>query len=71
MKVIANCINYLGENDYAQGTNFIKQQFLDTSNFSQKIYHHYTCAISTENVKFVFQSVKETLLQDTLNDFML
>jgi len=46
--------DYSGDNTYEKGTNFIKQQFLDTSNFSQKIYHHYTCAISTENVKFVF-----------------
>jgi len=63
--------DYQGESNFEQGTSFIKQQFLDTSNFNQKIYYHYTCAISTENVKFVFKCVRDTLLDETLSDFIM
>eukprot|EP00339_Tiarina_fusa_P022903 CAMPEP_0117028672 /NCGR_PEP_ID=MMETSP0472-20121206/20832_1 /TAXON_ID=693140 ORGANISM="Tiarina fusus, Strain LIS" /NCGR_SAMPLE_ID=MMETSP0472 /ASSEMBLY_ACC=CAM_ASM_000603 /LENGTH=354 /DNA_ID=CAMNT_0004736235 /DNA_START=8 /DNA_END=1072 /DNA_ORIENTATION=+ len=63
--------DFKGESNYEQGTSFIKQQFFETRNFNQKIYHHYTCAISTENVKFVFGAVKDILLDDTISAFVL
>lgn len=35
------------------------------------LYHHFTCAIDTENIKVVFNAVKGTLLQRNLETLML
>ncbi|XP_013412232.1 guanine nucleotide-binding protein subunit alpha-12 [Lingula anatina] len=35
------------------------------------LFHHFTTAIDTENIKFVFQAVKDTILQDNLKSLML
>lgn len=35
------------------------------------LFHHFTTAIDTENIKFVFQAVKDTILQDNLRSLML
>ncbi|CAL8271762.1 unnamed protein product [Boreogadus saida] len=53
------------------------QAFLVTS-FSRKrrnrvrpLFHHFTTAVDTENIRFVFHAVKDTILQDNLKDIML
>lgn len=38
---------------------------------SQPLFHHFTTAIDTQNIKFVFQAVKDTLLGDHLRTLML
>ncbi|KAK2143979.1 hypothetical protein NP493_4349g00002 [Ridgeia piscesae] len=38
---------------------------------SKALFHHFTTAIDTENIKFVFQAVKDTILQDNLKSLML
>ncbi len=38
---------------------------------SKPLFHHFTTAIDTENIKFVFQAVKDTILQDNLKSLML
>lgn len=35
------------------------------------LFHHFTTAIDTQNIKFVFQAVKDTILQDNLQCLML
>lgn len=35
------------------------------------LFHHFTTAVDTENIKFVFQAVKDTILQDNLKSLML
>lgn len=35
------------------------------------LYHHFTTAVSTENVRFVFRDVKDTILHDNLKQLML
>lgn len=35
------------------------------------LYSHYTCATDTENIRIVFKSVKDTLLQESLEQFNL
>lgn len=62
---------FQGANTYEGGSAYIRQQFLDSSNFNQKIYTHLTCAISTENIKFVFTSIKDTLLNVALGDALV
>ncbi len=38
---------------------------------SKPLFHHFTTAVDTENIKFVFQAVKDTILQDNLKSLML
>eukprot|EP00794_Sanderia_malayensis_P008985 gene8985-9945_t len=38
---------------------------------SKALFHHFTTAIDTENIKFVFHAVKDTILQDNLKALML
>lgn len=38
---------------------------------AKPLFHHFTTAIDTENIKFVFQAVKDTILHDNLKSLML
>lgn len=38
---------------------------------SKPLFHHFTTAIDTENIKHVFQDVKDTILHDNLKLLML
>ena len=38
---------------------------------SKPLFHHFTTAVDTENIKFVFQAVRDTILQDNLKQLML
>ncbi|XP_048846245.1 guanine nucleotide-binding protein subunit alpha-12a [Brienomyrus brachyistius] len=40
-------------------------------NRSRPLFHHFTTAIDTENVRFVFRAVKDTILQQNINIIML
>ncbi|XP_065540623.1 guanine nucleotide-binding protein subunit alpha-12 isoform X2 [Lathamus discolor] len=40
-------------------------------NRSKPLFHHFTTAIDTENIRFVFHAVKDTILQENLKDIML
>lgn len=52
--------------------NFILGLFDDRRRERNKpLFHHFTTAIDTENIKFVFQAVKDTILQDNLKSLML
>uniref|UniRef100_A0A803Y0Y7 Uncharacterized protein n=1 Tax=Meleagris gallopavo TaxID=9103 RepID=A0A803Y0Y7_MELGA len=43
-----------------------------TSFYSDKIiYSHFTCATDTENIRFVFAAVKDTILQLNLKEYNL
>ena len=47
---------------------FILKMFLDTDKI---IYSHFTCATDTENIRFVFAAVKDTILQVHLKAYNL
>lgn len=52
--------------------NFILQMFDSRRRERTKaLFHHFTTAIDTENIKFVFHAVKDTILQDNLKSLML
>lgn len=38
---------------------------------SKPLFHHFTTAVDTENIKHVFQDVKDTILHDNLRSIML
>ena len=58
--------NYQGGLNFDVASQFIKQRFLEQNTSPHEVYTHFTCAISTENVEFVFSCVRETLLKEVL-----
>lgn len=52
------------ECDYLQARDFIARMFINVNqDRSADIYPHFTCATDTENIKFVFDVVKNHILQ--------
>ncbi|VDO59619.1 unnamed protein product [Onchocerca flexuosa] len=46
--------------------------FVDLNPDADKIiYSHFTCATDTENIRFVFAAVKDTILQHNLKEYNL
>jgi len=62
--------NYIGGCNFEASTAFIKARFLEQNQSPHVIYTHFTCAISTENIEFVFKAVRETVLKKILNEVM-
>ncbi|CAG08422.1 unnamed protein product [Tetraodon nigroviridis] len=55
-----------------QAREFILKMFVDLNPDSDKIiYSHFTCATDTENIRFVFAAVKDTILQLNLKEYNL
>jgi len=63
--------NYTGGCNFENASTFIKQKFLDQNKSQHSIYTHFTCAISTENIEFVFRCVRETVLNQTLQEVIV
>jgi len=58
---------YKGGADFDKGTKFLTQKFLSKNNDSQKlIFAHVTCATDTENVRIVFNSVRVSILSNSI-----
>lgn len=63
--------NYTGGCNFENASAFIKARFLEQNQSPHVIYTHFTCAISTENIEFVFKCVRETVLKKILNEVIL
>ncbi|CAB3366324.1 Hypothetical predicted protein [Cloeon dipterum] len=60
------------QRDAIRAREFILQMFVDMNPDSEKIiYSHFTCATDTENIRFVFAAVKDTILQSNLKEYNL
>ncbi|KAH6946372.1 hypothetical protein HPB50_013196 [Hyalomma asiaticum] len=58
--------------DAFHAREFILKMFVDLNQDSEKvIYSHFTCATDTENIRFVFAVVKDTILQLNLKGYNL
>ncbi|XP_013772219.1 guanine nucleotide-binding protein G(q) subunit alpha-like isoform X1 [Limulus polyphemus] len=60
------------QQDYIAAREFILQMYLDQSPYpDHMVYSHFTCATDTENIRFVFAAVKDTILQLNLKEYNL
>ncbi|XP_014678420.1 PREDICTED: guanine nucleotide-binding protein G(q) subunit alpha [Priapulus caudatus] len=60
------------QRDAQAAREFILRMFVDLNPDSDKIiYSHFTCATDTENIRFVFAAVKDTILQLNLKEYNL
>jgi len=61
--------DYKGENEYKPTSQYIRNQFVGMKlKKKRKIYPHITCATDTNNVKRVFESVKDFMVSRILSD---
>ncbi|XP_034266086.1 guanine nucleotide-binding protein subunit alpha-14-like isoform X3 [Pantherophis guttatus] len=71
----SHLINYFPQfrgpkQDVKAAGDFILQLYKD-QNSDKDIYAHFTCATDTENIRFVFAAVKDTILTRNLKEFNL
>ncbi|GAM22995.1 hypothetical protein SAMD00019534_061700 [Acytostelium subglobosum LB1] len=53
---------YKGGKDFERGANYIKERFMQINkNENKSIYSHITCATDTDNIRVVFQAVKDII----------
>uniref|UniRef100_A0A672TFH2 Guanine nucleotide-binding protein subunit alpha n=1 Tax=Strigops habroptila TaxID=2489341 RepID=A0A672TFH2_STRHB len=73
----SHLVDYFPEYDGPQrdaqaAREFILKMFVDLNPDNDKIiYSHFTCATDTENIRFVFAAVKDTILQLNLKEYNL
>jgi len=60
--------SFEGGTDYDKALLFIKTRFLERVRNGKTIYTHYTCAINRNNIEFVINGVRETLLNGIIVD---
>lgn len=60
------------DRDPTAAREFILGMFVELNPDPEKIiYSHFTCATDTENIRFVFAAVKDTILQANLREYNL
>lgn len=59
---------YQGVNTYEETTVYIKKRFekLNHSTETKRFYFHFTCGISTENMRYVVDSVTDSIINRNL-----
>jgi GTPase SAR1 family protein len=61
--------DYDGENTYEAGSEFLRSQFeAKNHNDAKIVYSHITCATDTDNIKVVFNAVKDIIIRQSLNE---
>jgi len=60
--------NYQGDANFDNACQFIKARFLERVANAKPIYHHFTCAIDTQNIEHVINDVRKTVLQEFLEE---
>uniref|UniRef100_A0A3B3Z9S1 Guanine nucleotide-binding protein subunit alpha n=2 Tax=Periophthalmus magnuspinnatus TaxID=409849 RepID=A0A3B3Z9S1_9GOBI len=60
------------QQDIKSAQEFILKMYQEQNPDKEKtLYHHFTCATDTENIRFVFVAVKDTILRHNLKEFNL
>ncbi|GAM21567.1 hypothetical protein SAMD00019534_047420, partial [Acytostelium subglobosum LB1] len=60
---------YTGTNKYKDAAIFIQSQYLACTPPNRTVYTHATCAVDTENIKFVFKAVRQSILSQAVEHF--
>ena len=64
--------DYNGGCNYEEGCKFLTAVFVNLiKDKSKNIFAHVTCATNTQNIKFVFNSVRQALLKQGIEDMGL
>jgi len=60
--------DYVGSNTFDDALNYIKRQFLSKNQADKSIYIHVTCATDKDNVRMVFNTVKDIIIRSSMKD---
>ena len=60
--------SYDGGADFDKATRFIFDRFQELNRNNLPIFPHLTCATDTSNIRFVFNAVRETVVQNSLKN---
>lgn len=72
MKSVLSAYSTGPKNDAKAAMKFILSMYEEQNRDTNKrTYAHFTCATDTENIRFVFSAVKDTILQNILSTFNL
>jgi len=58
---------YDGDDSYEAGCQFMEREFLKKNHYKKSIYCHVTCATDEQNVRIVFNGVKDIVIQNALD----
>ena len=53
--------------DETKALEYMKKKYLQKNRANRDVYTHFTCAVNTKNIAVVFGSIRETLLNKTLD----
>jgi guanine nucleotide-binding protein subunit alpha-14 len=59
------------QNDPKAAREFILKMYQEQNLDRQTVYSHFTCATDTENIRFVFAAIRETIIKNHLKDFAI
>ncbi len=59
---------YVGGCNYEPAVNFVRERFTEVNVSPHALFTHVTCAVSTEQIRFVFDSVREALLRKIITE---
>ena len=60
------------ENNYDDTIEFFSEKFEEMNEEENRsVFTHATCATDTENIRFVFAAVRDTILQSNLKEYNL
>lgn len=60
---------YTGKNDFDSASKFVTQKFIEkNSDTARIIFPHVTCATNTENVRVVFDTVRATVINNSIKE---
>lgn len=72
-KKVVSTLKFAGpQQDPNSAQEFILKMYQEQNPDKEKtLYPHFTCATDTENIRFVFVAVKDTILRHNLKEFNL
>jgi len=62
---------YTGKNDFLEAAEFIQKEFEKRNRQKKQVYTHLTCATATDNIKMVFNAIKDIIIRAGLKDIGL
>lgn len=60
---------YDGGSDFDKAVSFIEEKFKDSFGSTEDLYVKHTCAIDTQNIEHIFESLKDTILRNSFRAF--
>jgi len=64
-------VDYTGPNDFPAAAEYIQKQFESKNKHKKQVYTHLTCATATDNIKMVFNAIKDIIIRAGLKDIGL